>query len=191
MKKRSPKKITFQNLEKFAFKYIERFSTSENQLRIILKRKIIKSSYFFKIKVEDHIDYIDLIIEKFKKIGLIDDKKYSESRALNLVKRGFSKKKILFNLKQKGISSETIEIALNNLKKFFFNYELASALIYAKKKKIIGSEMNLEKSFKNNQKKLMKMASAGFSYSISKKIIELNDEKEIESLEKYANEGIN
>ena len=35
------------------------------------------------------------------------------------------------------------------------------------------------------------MASAGFSYSISKKIIELNDEKEIESLEKYANEGIN
>ena len=191
MKKRSPKKITFQNLEKFAFKYIERFSTSENQLRIILKRKIIKSSYFFKIKVEDHIDYIDLIIEKFKKIGLIDDKKYSESRALNLVKRGFSKKKILFNLKQKGISSETIEIALNNLKKFFFNYELASALIYAKKKKIIGSEMNLEKSFKNNQKKLMKMASAGFSYSISKKIIELNNEKEIESLEKYANEGIN
>jgi len=191
MKKRSPKKITFQNLEKFAFKYIERFSTSENQLRIILKKKIIKSSYFFKIKVEDHIDYIDLIIEKFKKIGLIDDKKYSESRALNLVKRGFSKKKILFNLKQKGISSETIEIALNNLKKFFFNYELASALIYAKKKKIIGSEMNLEKSFKNNQKKLMKMASAGFSYSISKKIIELNNEKEIESLEKYANEGIN
>ncbi len=191
MKKRSPKKINFQNLEKFAFKYIERFSTSENQLRIILKKKIIKSSYFFKIKVEDHIDYIDLIIEKFKKIGLIDDKKYSESRALNLVKRGFSKKKILFNLKQKGISSETIEIALNNLKKFFFNYELASALIYAKKKKIIGSEMNLEKSFKNNQKKLMKMASAGFSYSISKKIIELNDEKEIESLEKYANEGIN
>ena len=191
MKKRSPKKITFQNLEKFAFKYIERFSTSENQLRIILKKKIIKSSYFFKIKVEDHIDYIDLIIEKFKKIGLIDDKKYSESRALNLVKRGFSKKKILFNLKQKGISSETIEIALNNLKKFFFNYELASALIYAKKKKIIGSEMNLEKAFKNNQKKLMKMASAGFSYSISKKIIELNNEKEIESLEKYANEGIN
>ena len=122
---------------------------------------------------------------------MIDDKKYSESRALNLVKRGFSKKKILFNLKQKGISSETIEIALNNLKKFFFNYELASALIYAKKKKIIGSEMNLEKSFKNNQKKLMKMASAGFSYSISKKIIELNNEKEIESLEKYANEGIN
>ena len=137
MKKRSPKKITFQNLEKFAFKYIERFSTSENQLRIILKKKIIKSSYFFKIKVEDHIDYIDLIIEKFKKIGLIDDKKYSESRALNLVKRGFSKKKILFNLKQKGISSETIEIALNNLKKFFFNYELASALIYAEKKKFL------------------------------------------------------
>ena len=78
MKKRSPKKINFQNLEKFAFKYIERFSTSENQLRIILKKKIIKSSYFFKIKVEDHIDYIDLIIEKFKKIGFIDDKKYSE-----------------------------------------------------------------------------------------------------------------
>jgi len=191
MKKRSPKKITFQNLEKFAFKYIERLSTSENQLRIILKKKIIKSSYFFKTKVENYTSYIDLIIEKFKKIGLIDDKKYSESRALNLVKRGFSKKKILLNLKQKGISSEIIEIALHNLKKFFFDYELASALIYAKKKKIINSEINLDKSFKNNEKKLMKMASAGFSYSISKKIIELNNKEEIEFLEKYANEGIN
>lgn len=108
-----------------------------------------------------------------------------------MVKRGFSKKKILFNLKQKGISTEIIEKALNNLEKFFFDHELASALIYAKKKKIICSNVNLVKNFENDKKRLMKMANAGFSYSTAKKIIELNNQKEIEFLEKYANEGIN
>lgn len=68
MKKRSSKKITLQNLEKFAFKYIERFSSSENQLRTILKKKIIKSSYFFNTKIENEIHNIDLIIKNSKKM---------------------------------------------------------------------------------------------------------------------------
>ena len=42
MKKRSPKKITYKNLEKYTFKYLEKYAATEFQLRNILKRKIIK-----------------------------------------------------------------------------------------------------------------------------------------------------
>ena len=187
MKKKSPKKITYENLEKYTFKYLEKYSTTEHRLKNILKRKIIKTSFFFQTNPADYIHYIDDILKKFKEIGLIDDKKFSENRALNLVKRGFSKRKILINLKQKGIVDRIANQGINNLKKFFFNFELASGLIYAKKKKIVS--FNKKKSFEESKKSLIQMSRAGFTYDIAKKIINLNNEREFLELEKYANDG--
>ena len=189
MKKRSPKKITYKNLEKYTFKYLEKYAATEFQLRNILKRKIIKTSFFFQTKPDDYIHFIEDILTKFKKIGLINDITFSENRALNLVKRGFSKRKILINLKQKGIVDQIANQGINNLKKFFFNFELASALIYTKKKKIISFNKK-NKSFEENKKQLMQISRAGFAYDIAKKILNLNNEKEFIELEKYANDGI-
>ena len=189
MKKKNLKKITYKNLEKYTFKYLEKYAATEFQLRNILKRKIIKTSFFFQINPTDYIHFIDDILKKFKKIGLIDDKKFSENRALNLVKRGFSKRKILMNLKQKGIADEIAELGIDNLKKFFFNFELASALIYAKKKKIISFNKK-NKSYQEEEKKLMQISRAGFSYDIGKKLLNLNNKKEFIKLEKYANDGV-
>ena len=188
MKKKSPKKITYENLKKYTFKYLEKYSTTEHRLKNILKRKIIKTSFFFQTNPADYIHYIDDILKKFKEIGLIDDKKFSEHRALNLVKRGFSKRKILIDLKQKGIADEIAEKGIDNLKKFFFNFELASALIYAKKKKIISFNKK-NGGFEENKKQLMQMSRAGFAYDMAKKMLNLNNEKEFIELEKYANDG--
>ena len=162
MKKRSPKKITYKNLEKYTFKYLEKYAATEFQLRNILKRKIIKTSFFFQTKPEDYIHFIEDILTKFKKIGLI-------------------------NLKQKGIVDRIANQGINNLKKFFFNFELASGLIYAKKKKIVS--FNKKKDFEESKKSLIQMSRAGFTYDIAKKIINLNNEREFLELEKYANDG--
>ena len=186
MKKRNLKKITYENLEKYAFKYLEKYSSTEIQLKNILKRKIIKSSLVFQNKPDDYIHYIKEILEKFKNIGLIDDEKFSKNRALNLVKRGFSKRKILMNLKQKGINDEIAKKGIDNLENFFFNFELVAALIYARKKKIISFKKN---NFDENKKNLMQMSRAGFTYDTSKKIIDLNNEEEFKKLERYADNG--
>ena len=68
---------------------------------------------------------------------------------------------------------------------YYVNSELASALIYAKKKKFLTFDKN-EKDFNKIKKKLLQMVRAGFSYDIAKKIINLNNEKEFLELEKYA-----
>ena len=187
MKKKIPKKITLDNLEKSAIKYLEKYFVSEYQLVNMLKRKIIKTSFFFQTKPEDYIHFIEDILTKFKKIGLINDITFSENRALNLAKRGFSKRKILINLKQKGIVDRIANQGINNLKKFFFNFELASGLIYAKKKKIVS--FNKKKGFEESKKSLIQMSRAGFTYDIAKKIINLNNEREFLEFEKYANDG--
>ena len=57
-----------------------------------------------------------------------------------------------------------------------------------KKKRLISFKKK-EKSFEINKKNLMKMSRAGFSYDISKKIINLNSEEEFIELERYANDG--
>ena len=93
MKKKMPKKITLDNLEKSAIKYLEKYSVSEYQLVNMLKRKIIKTSFFYKVKPETNFEFIKLITTKFKKIGLIDDKKFSENKTLTYMERGYSKKK--------------------------------------------------------------------------------------------------
>ena len=188
MKKKTPKKITLDNLEKSAIKYLEKYSVSEYQLITILRRKIIKTSFFYKTKPEKDFQLIKLIINKFKKIGLIDDKKFSENKTLTYIERGYSKKKIIFNLKTRGISDENIEEGITNLKTTYVNSELAAALIYAKKKKILVFNKK-EKKFDEIKKKLLQMSQAGFSYDIAKKIINLNDEKEFLELEKLAKFG--
>ena len=189
MKKKIPKKITLDNLEKSAIKYLEKYSVSEYQLTTFLKRKIIKTSFFYKTKPEKDFEFIKLIINKFKKIGLIDDKKFSENKALVYIEKGYSKKKIIFNLKNKGLSDENIQQGINNMEKSYVNSELFSALIYARKKKVINFEK--KKNFDENKKKLLKMSQAGFSYDIAKKIINLNNEREFLDLEKYAKYGDN
>ena len=186
MKKRIPKKITLDYLEISAIKYLEKYSSSESQLINILKRRIIKSCFFFKTNPEEKFELIKIVINKLKKIGLIDDKKFSENIVINYVYKGYSKKKIKFKLKQKNISNKNIDNAIESLNKNFFNHELASAIIFAKKKKII----TLKKTDKNNKKKkLIKLSQAGFNYDTSKQIINISDENELINLEKYANNG--
>ena len=185
MKKKIPKKITLDNLEKSAIKYLEKYSASEYQLVNILKRKIIKTCFFYKVKPETNFEFIKLITTKFKKKGFIDDKKFTENKIFTYMERGYSKKKIIFNLKTRGISDENIEEGINNLKTTYVDSELAAALIYAKKKKILVFNKK-EKKFNEIKKKLFQVAQAGFSYNIAKKIINLNDEKEFLELEKLA-----
>ena len=185
MKKKTPKKITLDNLEKSAMKYLGKYFVSEYQLVSMLKRKIIKTCFFYKVKPEKNFEFIKLITTKFKRIGLIDDKKFSENKTLTYMERGYSRKKIAFNLKNKGISDENIQHGINSLEISYVNSELASALIYAKKKKILTFDKN-EKDFNKIKKKLLQMVRAGFSYDIAKKIINLNNEKEFLELEKYA-----
>ena len=188
MKKKIPKKITLDSLEKSAIKYLEKYSATEYQLKKVLRRKIIKTSFFYKIDPKKDFDLIKLIIKKFKEIGLIDDKVFSENKVLTYIDKGYSKKKIIFNLKNKWISDENIQKAVDNLEKSFVNFELLSALIYAHKKKILAFKKK-EKNFYENKKKLLQMSQAGFSYDIAKKIINLNSEKEFEELKKYAKYG--
>ena len=152
-----------KKLLKYAVDYLSKYDSSKNNLVSVLKRKILRLNLtnFEKKKL---IDIIESIILKLEKNKFIDDDRYSSTKILSLSNSGRSKNFIFNYLIKKGISKSQIQDNLNLMNKDNDNWELESAKIFVKKKKL------LEKN-ESYEKKLAKMARAGFSYDICKKIL--------------------
>ena len=152
-----------KKLLKYAVDYLSKYDSSKNNLVNVLKRKIFRLNVtnFEKKKL---IDIIEIIILKLEKNKFIDDDRYSSTKILSLSNSGKSTNFIFNYLIKKGVNKSQIQNNLNLMKQDNENWELESARIFAKKKKLLENNESYEK-------KLAKMARAGFSYDICKKIL--------------------
>ena len=152
-----------KKLLKYAVDYLSKYDSSKNNLVNVLKRKILRLNVtnFEKKKL---IDIIESIILKLEKNKFIDDDRYSSTKILSLSNSGRSKNFIFNYLIKKGVNKSQIQNNLNSMNQNNDNWELESAKIFVRKKKL------LEKN-ESYEKKLAKMARAGFSYDICKKIL--------------------
>ena len=152
-----------KKLLKYAIDYLSKYDSSKRNLINVLKRKIfrLKITNFEKSKL---INIIDSLIINLEKNKFIDDDRYSSIKILSLSKLGKSKNFISNYLIKKGIDKTQIQKNLNLMKNNNNDWELDSAKIFVKKKRL------LEKN-EIYEKKLAKMARAGFSYDICKKIL--------------------
>ena len=152
-----------KKLLKYAVDYLSKYDSSKNNLVNVLKRKILRLNVtnFEKKKL---IDIIESIILKLEKNKFIDDDRYSSTKILSLSNSGKSKNFIFNYLIKKGVNKTQIQNNLNLMQQDNDNWELNSAKIFAKKKKLLEKDQSYEKN-------LAKMARAGFSYDICKKIL--------------------
>jgi len=152
-----------KKLLKYSVDYLSKFDSSKKNLKDILKRKI------FKLKNNSSekkilLNSIERIIEKLEKNNFISDNRYLLSKINYLSQSGKSIKYISNYLLKKGIDKQDIENGINKFNNDNLNWEIDSAQLFAKKKKLLDSDEVYEK-------KLAKMARAGFSYEICKKIL--------------------
>ena len=152
-----------KKLLKYAIDYLSKYDSSKKNLVNILKRKIFRLNITNFVKANS-ISKIDSIIQKLEKNKLIDDNKYCTNKILYLSKLGKSKKYIINYLIKKGINKIDIENNLHMIQKENKNWEFESAKLFVRKKRLLETNTNYEK-------KLAKMARAGFSYEICKKIL--------------------
>ncbi len=152
-----------KKLLKYAVDYLSKYDSSKQNLSNVLKRKIFRLNIkgYEKSKL---INNLDTIILKLEKNQLIDDQKYTNSKILSLSRAGKSKNYISNYLIKKGINKIEIQDNLKKFKEINNDWQLTSAKLFAKKKRLLESNLSYEK-------KLAKMARAGFSYDICKKII--------------------
>ena len=152
-----------KKLLKYSVDYLSKFDTSKKNLQDVLKRKI------FKLKNNSSekkilFNSIKSILIKLEKNNFINDKRYVLSKINYLSKSGKSLKYISIYLLKKGIDKQDIEYGFNKFNRNNLNWEINSAQLFAKKKKLLETDEDYEK-------KLAKMARAGFSYEICKKIL--------------------
>ena len=150
-------------LLKYAIYYLSKYSSSKKNLEFILKKKIRRLSDEKKIRFQLYNE-IQIIIEKLENLNLINDQVFVESKIQSFQYQAKSKNYIKQYLLQKGIDKQLIEEQISLFYENNKNLEKENALKFAKKRNLINNDQDY-------QKKLSKLARAGFSYDIAKEIL--------------------
>ena len=158
-----------------AYTYIGKYSPSKQQLRTYLFKRFIKKSKNTTSKKEI-FNLIDSVITTLVDQKFLNDKYYSDAKSKAFYKRGYSLNKIRYNLIKKGISQKYIKASISKIKENESDPDFFSAIKMCKKRKIGPSrEENNRPLF--YKKDISILARYGFSYEISKKVLEIPKEE--------------
>ena len=162
-----PKRPTKVRLRNIALYYLQRFESSEHNLRIVLRRRIDKYAFFDKdYSPNEAYQWVDEIIEECLGHNFINDERFAEFKINNYLLAGKPKRYIEQKLKQKGIDEKIIDKLFEET-----DYsELETALNFARKKKI--GRFRKELRQENRQKDLGTLVRAGFDFDIAKEVLE-------------------
>tara|TARA_B100001778_G_C18600776_1_gene637117 strand:- start:2747 stop:3352 length:606 start_codon:yes stop_codon:yes gene_type:complete len=172
------KTITQNNIENMGLYYLERFSTTKAHFKKVMIEKIKRRCKRQEIEfVAEFIKLLDTVADKFETLGYLNDIAYTESIVRMGYQSGKSSRKITAKLLSKGIENDFIARALTNYTtkdNTPANPDLHAGVIYMRKKKL-GCFDNDNKI--TTDKALQRLAYAGFSYDIAKRLLEMDKEE--------------
>ena len=180
-RKRAPRKATPKYLENAALYYLSRYSTSTENLRRVMMRKVMRSAKHHGTDVEDGAALIEAMFGRFLGSGLLDDWAYARTRADSLHRRGNSARVIRGKLRQNGVGDDDIRAALEALGDDLEDGqdpELAAAVTLAKRRRL-GPYFNGQVADDTREKHLAALARAGFSYDMARRIIDAASEDDL------------
>ena len=184
-KKRGPRKVSPTYLENSAAYYLGRFSTSSANLRRVMMRKIYLSATHHGTDTEEAEKWLDALIEKFERLGYLDDKAFAQMRARGLHARGTPLVGIKFKLMKQGVGEDDIAAALTHLEEENETRDLDwdAAIKLARRRRLgpYGSH-DLEVRKERREKDMSALARAGFGYDIAQRIVEATSIDELEEV---------
>ena len=166
---------TIEEIRKFSYSYLEKYSPSKQQLRTYLFKKLVKKNQKITSKREI-FNLIDKVIDSLVDQKLLSDKYYADSKSKALLHRGYSLNKIRYSLIKNGIEEKYIKASISKIKENESEPDFFSAIKICKKRRI---GPNREESNRSlfYKKDISILARSGFSYEISKKVLEIPKEE--------------
>ena len=169
--KKKDLEVTVEEMRKFSFSYLEKYSPSKQQLKTYLLKKYLKKSTF-NIKKQDIVELIDVVLLDLEKTKFISDRFYSESKAKNLIQRGSSINKIRNYLISKGIKDKYIKETILKIKENNEDQDFFSAIKICKEKRIGPARIEDNRSL-FYKKDISILARNGFDFETSKKVMDI------------------
>jgi len=175
IKNKKDLETTIEEIRKFSYSYLERYSPSKQQLRTHLFKKLVKKNQKISSKREI-LNLIDSVITSLVDQKLLSDEYYSDAKSKAFLKRGYSLNKIRYSLIKKGIDEKYIKASISKIKENESEPDFFSAIKICKKRRI---GPNREESNRSlfYKKDISILARSGFSYEISKKVLEIPKEE--------------
>lgn len=164
------KKISERHLYNVAVYYLERYASSTEQLRQVLKRRVMKATRLREDTDPDAYEWIENVIQKLTEQGFLNDAHFTESRVRSLSERGKSTRAITTALQQKRVASHLIKNEIQKLKEDNPNLDADAAKRFVKRKKL-GSFRPKDQRQENYKKDLATLARNGFSYDIAVQVL--------------------
>ena len=170
--KKKTLQVTVEEMRNFAFSYVEKYAPSKQQLKTYLLKKYLKISAL-KVKKQDVVNLIDIVLSDLEKNRFINDKFYSDSKAKSMIQRGNSINKIRSYLIGKVINNDLIKNTVDKINNENSDQDFFSAIKICKKKKIgpARAEDNRPLFYK---KDISLLARNGFDFETSKKVMDLD-----------------
>ncbi len=190
-KPKKPRKASPKRLESIALHYLQRFASSSENLRRVLMRRVVKSAWAHDTDPEEAVPWIDDIIVRFRRSGLLDDAGYAEGLTHSLSRRGMPRRAIRARLRQKGVDGDVIDTALARLTEEVGDPDLAAALALVRRRRL-GPYRASDASAEFRAKDLAAMARAGFGYDVARRVIEAESPEalEIENINDHESTGL-
>ena len=163
------------NLRDLAYSYLAKYNPSKQQVKTYLLKKYLTKFQGSRQKKEV-TEIIDGIVSNLEKSQFLNDSLFSDSKARMLFRRGYSLNKISYSLKSKGIEQKNIQQSLEKIKNEKSDPDFVSAMKICKKKRIgpMRPDSNRELFYK---KDIGILARSGFTYEISKKILNMSQKE--------------
>jgi len=175
IKNKKDLETTIEDIRKFSYSYLEKYSPSKQQLRTYLFKKLVKKNQKISSKREI-FDLIDSVIASLNEQKLLSDKYYSDVKSKAFLKRGYSLNKIRYSLIKKGIDEKYIKASISKIKENESEPDFFSAIKICKKRRI-GPNREESNRALFYKKDISILARSGFSYEISKRVLEIPKEE--------------
>jgi regulatory protein len=130
-----PTPIDAALLEKWALGYLERFASSAENLRRVLRRRVRRRTADTETGRQAGV-LIDDLVERYRRSGLIDDAAYAAARARGRLARGEPLRRIAAGLAAKGVAAEDRAVALDSLRETAPDPDLAAACAFARRRRL-------------------------------------------------------
>jgi len=175
IKNKKDLEATIDEIRNYAYSYLEKYSPSKQQLRIFLFKKLVKKKHKISSKREV-FNLIDSVISTLTDQKLLSDKYYSDAKSKAFLRRGYSLNKIRYNLIKKGIDQKYIKASISKIKENESDPDFFSAIKLCKRRRIGPSREENNRSL-FYKKDISILARSGFSYELSKRILEIPKEE--------------
>ncbi|HVA35744.1 MAG TPA: RecX family transcriptional regulator [Stellaceae bacterium] len=170
-----PRRMTAERLENVALHYLSRYASSSGNLRRVLMRRVARAAAAHGDDPAAGAQWVEELIARFQRSGLIDDRAYAAQKAASLQRRGASRFGIRGKLRQKGVEAELIDDAMMTLDDGGSGTaEFAAACALVRRRRL-GPCRPAAKRGAMRQKDLAALARAGFGLDVARRALNAPD----------------